>query len=135
MKLVHRQDDDAESIADLLQKAREAERAADWPGAERRYHLVLKREGSHLQAFQRLMIVYRKQKMYRQELAIINKAIAAYTKLYEPRAAHNKKVQSLSARINKAFGMTDRRGRSLYEPGPVAVWKKRKALVEKRMSK
>jgi hypothetical protein len=66
---------------------------------------------------------------------VINKAIDAFSKLYEPKTAHSKRVQTLSAKINKAFGMVDRKGKSLYEPGPVATWKKRKILVEKRLRK
>lgn len=122
-----------ESISALLASGKEAEGAANWDAAENYYQRVLRRQGSHVKAFQRLMIIYRKQKKYSEELSIINKAIAAYSKLYEPRTAHNKKVQRLSAAINKAFGMTDKRGHSLYEPGPVATWKKRKTWVEKRM--
>jgi tetratricopeptide (TPR) repeat protein len=132
MKVVHKQE---ESIADLLAQGKDAEAATEWEEAEKTYHRVLKRDNNNLPAFKRLMIVYRKQKLFKEELAIINKAIDAFGKLYQPKTAHNKKVQSLSAKINKAFGMVDRKGNSLYEPGPVATWKKRKLLVEKRLKK
>jgi tetratricopeptide (TPR) repeat protein len=132
MKVVHKQD---ESIANLLAQGKEAESAKDWEEAEKIYQRILKRDNHNLHAFQRLMIVYRKQKSFHEELAIINKAIDAFGKLYMPKAAHSKRVQTLSAKINKAFGMVDRKGNSLYEPGPVATWKKRKLLVEKRLGK
>lgn len=131
MKVVHREED---SVNTLLQLGKEAEAAENWAAADKIYHRILQKQGSHLQAFQRLMIIYRKQKAYAKELSIINKAITAYNKLYEPKSSHNKSVQRLSARINKAFGMTDRRGHSMYEPGPVAAWKKRKSVVEKRLA-
>jgi tetratricopeptide (TPR) repeat protein len=132
MKVVHKQE---ESIADLLAQGKEAESAKEWGDAEKSYHRILKRDNNNLHAFQRLMIIYRKQKLFTEELSVINKAIDAFSKLYEPKTAHSKRVQTLSAKINKAFGMVDRKGKSLYEPGPVATWKKRKILVEKRLRK
>lgn len=132
MNLAHKKDD---SIAELLVLGKVAEAEGAWADAERLYRRVLRKQGSHLRAFQRLMIICRKQKQYSEELAVIRQAIAAYSSLYEPKASHNTKVRSLSARINKAFGMVDSKGRSKYEPDPVAVWKKRKELVEKRLAK
>ncbi|NCI49516.1 hypothetical protein GWC95_06250 [Sediminibacterium roseum] len=130
MKVVHKQD---ESIADLVVQGKEAEAKEEWGDAGKIYHRILKRDSNNLHAFRRLMIIYRKQKMFSEELAVINKALEAFSRLYTPRAAHSKKVQTLSAKINRAFGMVDRKGNSIYEPGPVAVWKKRRALVEKKL--
>lgn len=132
MKLVHKND---ESIADMLASAKEAETAKDWSAAEKIYLSIIKRSPGDLRPYSRLMIVYRRQKDFIKELAIIEKAIAAFSKLYTPRAAHSKRIQSLSAKINKAFGMVDKKGNSIYEPGPIATWKKRKILVEKRAKK
>ena len=130
MKVVQKEH---ESLADLLAKGKEAESAGLWAGAEKIYQRMLKRDNHSLPAFQRLMIVYRKQSDFIKELAIVDKAIEAFSRLYTPKTAHSKRVKTLSAQINKAFGMIDRKGNSLYDPGPVAVWKRRKAWVEKKM--
>ncbi len=131
MQVVHKQ----ESKADKLAQAKQMESAGDLEAAAKIYLDIIKRDSHNLQAYNRLMIIYRKQKMYGEELAVIQKAINTFAALYAPKTAHNKTVINLSAKLNKAFGMVDKKGNSLYDPGPVAAWKKRKILVEKRMKK
>lgn len=132
MRIAHQQE---ETKANRFSQAKEIESAGDLAVAAKMYLAIIKLDPHHLQAYNRLMIIYRKQKMYREELAIIERAITAFTNLYTPKAAHNKIVRNISAKLNKAFGMVDKKGNSLFDPGPVASWKKRKILVEKRIKK
>jgi tetratricopeptide (TPR) repeat protein len=87
-------------------------------------------------AYDRLMIVYRKLKEYKKELAIINAGITAFETTYnKTHKAPGKKVASLSQALLKATGLVDKKGESLYQPGPLARWKKRKLVVSKRLKK
>lgn len=85
-------------------------------------------------AYQRLMIIYRKAKEFKQELAIIDKAINAFEDSFKGNSRKkNPKVDQLSKKINMAFGLTDKKGKSLFDHEPVATWKKRRTTVLKKI--
>jgi len=132
MKIVHKQE---EGNTGLKEHARQAEADGDLASAEKIYLTIIKRNPHNQYAYDRLMIIYRKQKFYDKELAIINTGIKTFTELHGPKATHNKIVKNLSAKLNRAFGLVDKKGNSLYDPGPVATWKRRKLVVEKRLEK
>jgi tetratricopeptide (TPR) repeat protein len=132
MKVVHKQE---EGNTGLKERARQAEANGDLAIAEKTYLAIIKRNPHNQQAYNRLMIIYRKQRSYDKELEIINTGIKTFTTLHGPKATHNKIVKNLSAKLNRAFGLVDKKGNSLYDPGPVATWKRRKLVVEKRLKK
>jgi tetratricopeptide (TPR) repeat protein len=132
MEIVHRQEN---TLAELKISAREAESTGDIAAAEKIYLQVLKRDSKSAETYHRLMIIYRKQKLFAKELAIIERAIETFRKLYTTRIVHNKKVTSISAKMNKAFGLVDKKGNSLYDTEPINGWKKRKQTVETRLKK
>jgi len=39
------------------------------------------------------------------------------------------------AKLNKSFGLVDKKGTKLYSPEPIGRWQKRKEIVEKKLSK
>lgn len=88
-------------------------------------------------AWDRLMIIYRKAKNYTSELSVIRRAIKTFEAAYGKanRAAGGKKVSRLSNALAKSFGLVDKKGRSLYEPQPIARWNKRRQTVEARIEK
>jgi tetratricopeptide (TPR) repeat protein len=113
---------------------REAEATGELDRAAAIYETAIRTGKKNLPAYHRLMLVYRKQKAYAKELKVINAAIAAYSELYAARLpGHNRKVIEISAKLNKAFGLVDRKGQLLHEPEPLATLQKRKALVAKRI--
>ncbi|MET0393458.1 MAG: hypothetical protein ABW019_09975 [Chitinophagaceae bacterium] len=136
MKVAHLNKEEPEPITvhDWLARAKEAETAGDAEAAARAYEKVIRLDRLHEFAYNRLMIIYRKLKEYQKELKVIDAGIAAYQTFF---ASHkkkkSKKITDLSLRLSKAAGLTDKKGNSLYAPEPVGRWKKRKAVVEKRL--
>lgn len=136
MRVAHLNKEEPEPITvhDWLAKAKEFEAAGDAEAAAKAYEKVIRLDRLHEFAYNRLMVLYRKQKAYEKELKLIDAGIAAYEKFY---ASHtkkkSKKVTDLSRRLSKAVGLTDKKGNNLYAPEPMGRWKKRKTVVEKRL--
>jgi tetratricopeptide (TPR) repeat protein len=117
-----------------LEKAREAEDLGELEEAADAYEKVIAKDHLNEFAYNRLFIIYRKQKEYGKELDAINAGIEAYEKLYDSQYGKKPdKVSAISKKLNKAMGLTDKKGNSLYSPEPVGKWKRRKLVVEKRI--
>lgn len=128
-------EENASSTNDLMAQAREAEDSSP-EEAVRLYHDVLKKDPLHVRAYDRLMILYRKEKDYKKELSLINSGIRTFEKLYNNHPGkHSKKISEISNKLNKAFHLVDKKGNSLYAPEPVGRWQKRRAVVEKKLNK
>jgi tetratricopeptide (TPR) repeat protein len=121
------------SKKDLMEKAKEAEEAGEWDQAAEIYEQVLKYDNLQEQAYDRLMIVYRKLKDYKRELAIIDRGIKAYEKFFSSKVSKSKKVIEISNKLAKSFGLVDKKGNSTYDLEPIAKWKKRRSVIEKRL--
>lgn len=99
------------------------------------YQKVIAESKLNEAAYDRLMIIYRKQKEYGKEAAVIDKAVKEFEALYDHDARKNagRKVTALSKALNKLTGLSDKKGNAIYEPEPLGKWKKRKEVVEKRL--
>ena len=127
-------EDKEASIKDIIGKAEEAEKNKDTDSAIKLYKEVLQHDDLYILAYNRLMKLYRQSKDYKKELAIINKAIKAYEAYYRKhRPKHSKTINELSEKLNKAFGLIDKKGIKTYNPEPIGNWQKRKAVVEKKL--
>jgi tetratricopeptide (TPR) repeat protein len=83
--------------------------------------------------YDRLMILYRQQKDYPEELKWIEKAIAVFTKTFDNAAKKpNAKITAISKSLTKSLGLTDKKGRPLYQHQPIARWEKRRELLIKK---
>lgn len=123
------------SINELTDRANEAEKS-DTSKAVELYNQILKKDDLQTHAYDRLMIIYRKEKNYEKELSIINSGIKAFEKFYKSQSGSaSKKVSEISQKLNKAFNLVDKKGVALYNPEPIARWQKRKETVEKRIAK
>lgn len=71
-------------------------------------------------------------KAVKKELNTINTAIRAYEQFYKSRSSKSKKIIDISSKLNKAVGLLDKKGQRIYEPEPIAGWRKRKDMLEKR---
>ena len=130
----------AKRTADRNEAAREAESNEDFDQAIKLYEANIKEGHPDPYSFDRLMILYRKQKKYKDELRVINRAIKVFTDDYTRHrksmiavAKSKKQVQALSDAIMKKSGLADRKGNETYVPEPIGKWMKRKEVVEKRM--
>lgn len=123
------------SYAELCAAAEERERANDLTAAVTLYKKSIALRPVNEFAYNRLMIIYRRQKEYKQERGIIKTAIKVYEELYKPKRAVSRMVSTLSNRINKATGLADKSGKSNVDIGPVGKWRKRLQLLNKRINK
>jgi len=127
--------ENAASINELTAKAGEAEKT-DPSLAIELYNQILKKDPLQIRAYDRLMMVYRKEKNYKKELSVINAGIKTFEIFYKKQLGKpSKKINEISSKLNKAFHLVDKKGNSLYAPEPIDRWEKRKGVVEKRMGK
>ena len=90
--------------------------------------------------YDRLMIHYRKEKEYEEELKVIKKGIDVFKKFYANVQAtaikkQKSKIAELSRQFSKRAGLTDKKGNSTYMPEPLPRWIKRQSVVEQKIKK
>ena len=90
--------------------------------------------------YDRLMIHYRKEKEYEEELKVIQKGIDVFKKFYANVQAtaikkQKSKIAELSRQFSKRAGLTDKKGNSTYMPEPLPRWIKRQSVVEQKIKK
>src|SRR5439155_14373994 len=95
-------------------EAREAEQDDHLGKAVKLYEQNIKEDYADEFAFERLMIIYRKQKEYENELRVIDKGIEVFQQQMEKHLKHslsrhvdNKKLEQLSNAIIKKSGLKD----------------------------
>lgn len=121
--------------AKLMEKAKQLELDGEFGEAASFYEKVIKADPLDETAYNRLMVILRKQRDYKKELALINKGIKAFRDFYDPgsRKSANKKVIEISKVFLKSSGLTDKKGLPLYEVEPIGRWNRRKQVVEKKI--
>ena len=138
MKAVHKNRNDGEEEAgSWLDKAKDLEQQGELEKAAAAFEKVIKENPTNELAYDRLTIIYRKQKEFKKELAVIKKGITAFEQLYRSatKLTVTKKIAAISRSLLKSMGLVDKKGRSLYEKEPLGRWNKRKLMVEKRLKK
>jgi tetratricopeptide (TPR) repeat protein len=118
-----------------LAEAMDREKAGHPDAAAMAYEQLVKLTPLNEKAYHRLMILYRKLKEPKKELKTIKAGIGAFENLYKRSTNYDKKVIQLSKALQKATGLADKKGNNMYDPEPVARWKKRKKVVEKILRK
>ena len=128
----------AKTYEELVKEAREAE-SEDPAISIKLYQRAIKQEPHIELAYNRLMIVYRKKKMYKEEFELINKGIMEFEKFFEERSkkivGKNAKAVQLSNALAKSLGLKDKKGKDQVLKEPIASWMKRKAMVEKKLGR
>ena len=121
---------------ELLADAKGKEAAGEWKDVVAVYEKLIKIHPLEEKAYDRLMIAYRKLKEPRKELNVIKAGIDAFEQLYKKnKKTPDKKVIQISRALQKATGLVDKKGESLYRPEPIGRWMKRKSVVEKLIKK
>ena len=122
---------------EILSKAREAEINNNPERAAGLYEKALKTNKGDEEPYDRLMIIYRKLKRYKDELRVIDAGIKYFENLYKKKSekllGKNKKLLQLSNALARTTGLTDNKGNNTFYPEPVGRWRKRKAIVEKKI--
>jgi hypothetical protein len=117
--------------------AKEAEKAGDVNKAVRFYEQNIREDYADKFAFERLMIIYRQQKEYKDELRVIKRGIEVFQKSFKERVKQSlsrrvsdRKLEQLSNAIIKISGQ---KKEELHFPDPIDKWLKRKEIVEKKV--
>jgi len=101
------------SYKDLIKRAEEAETKENLDEAIKFYQEAVKTEPSSELPYDRLMVIYRKQKNYKEELKVIDDGIKFFHQQHEKKqeqlAASNKKIVQLSNAFMKSVGLKDKK--------------------------
>ncbi len=100
------------------------------------YEKLVRDNPLNQKAYNRLMIIYRKEKNHKKELQVINKAIREFEKFNKSIIKKkSKKITSLSKGLNKQMGLVGPQGKPVYDPEPLSTWKKRREVVLRKLGK
>jgi hypothetical protein len=128
-----------ESALVLYKNARDLELQKRYDEAAREYAAILKSYPLHIDASNRLMIVYRKLKAYRKEAAVINKAISAHEKETEKKQRawikSHQKIANLTRSLAETLGLLNSKGLPIYENDLLEKWRRRKSIVLGKLEK
>ncbi len=120
---------------EILQQAREAEIEEHFNEATGLYQKVIKRHPLQAHAYNRLMIIYRKLKKYKDELLVVNKGIKAFEDYFKQQSekltTKHKQLTRLSKALIKSTGLGERNHE--YFPEPLNKWRKRKETLAKKL--
>lgn len=122
---------------ELLKEARVQELEGNTEDAIKSYSQVISKDPLQFGAYNRLMILYRKLKEYKKELAVIKQAIGAYEKDIKDDQQIWKKANRKSARLSlslaKSMGLLNDKGLPVYEDPQILTWRKRQETVQKKI--
>jgi hypothetical protein len=137
MKVVHKRTVGSGDREETFDHGMRLEKERAFEDAAKVYEKLLGLRPHDEKIYDRLMIVYRKLNDPKKELGVIKKGIASFESIHQSvrRPVISKKVMQLSKALLRATGLADKRGKPLFDREPVARWKKRKALVEKKYLK
>ncbi|PSL34994.1 tetratricopeptide repeat protein [Chitinophaga ginsengisoli] len=123
----------------LLVKAKDAESQGDAEGAIMLYQQAVKNNPREEQAWQRLMVLYRKKKDYEGELKVINLAFKTYEthtlKTQQEWLRQNKKVATLFKSLAKSLGLMNSKDVMVNDDPVLDKWRHRKEWVTARLKK
>lgn len=126
-------------IEERNDEARWAEQGGNLDRAIKLYEQNIKENFADKFAFERLMIIYRKQKDFKNELRVINRGVELFQENMKghlkqslSRYVDEKKLERLSLAIMKGTGL---KNKYLHFPDPIDKWIKRKEIVEKKLGK
>lgn len=127
------------SFDDKLDVARNLEREGDAEKAEKIYRDIIAKEPTVYAAYDRLMVIYRKQKNYSKELSTVNKALKAFQANIISSQKEWIKENRVAARLSKSLavslGVLDKKGMPVNDDPQLVKWKKRKEVISKRLKK
>lgn len=120
-----------------LSRGMELEKEGLYDEAEKVYKAIVHANPHAEMAYDRLMIIYRKQKKTETELKLIDKAIDTFKSWFEKKSPfmRSKKIGQLSSSISKITGLAAKKTDMIFTREPLARWHKRKNLLLAKHSK
>lgn len=93
-------------------------------------------------AYERLMIIYRKLKRYKDEIRVIEKGIKVFSEQHEnvlKEALKDRRNKKQLVELSNVFmtksGLKDKKGNHTHLPEPVNKWMNRKEVAELKLKK
>ena len=127
----------AKHYSELTKSARLLEQQGETEEAVVLYKQIIRQKPLEQLPYTRLMVYYRKQRKYEEELKVINQALDVFTDHYNELPAklivRNKKIEQLSMALLKS--VNNGKKSQPYYPEPIPKWIKRKEMVEKKIGK
>ena len=125
------------SINAQLKRARSLESDGCTEEAIKDYRAIITKDRLNVDAYNRLMVLFRKQKDYKKEHQIIKKALYAFEKEIKENQREwkktNRKSADLSENLAKALGLLDNLGDPVYDDPQMMTWRKRLRVVEQKL--
>ncbi|MDF2476181.1 MAG: hypothetical protein K0S24_1664 [Sphingobacterium sp.] len=125
------------SINAQLKRARSLESDGCTEEAIKDYRAIITKDRLNVDAYNRLMVLFRKQKDYKKEHQIIKKALHAFEKEIKENQREwkktNRKSADLSENLAKALGLLDNLGDPVYDDPQMMTWRKRLRVVEQKL--
>ena len=136
MKAIHKSTEGLQATDSFLH-AKQLEQDGELEKAAVILERLIKKEPLNENAYNRLMIIYRKNKDYKNELAVIKKGVDNFERSFKTasRVKVTPKIATLSKSLLKSLGLADKKGKVLYEREPLGKWKKRRLTVERLLKK
>ncbi len=126
------------SLKELIEKGLSLEQEGNYKEAGKSYTAAIRRAPTYPVAYNRLMILFRKQKKYEKEVELISKAIESYQQeMAEDRRQwqkDNTTSADISLKLAKSMGLINEQGLPVYEDPPVATWRKRLEVARKKLA-
>jgi len=123
--------------AGYFELGRQAERDGQLKDAVKQYLLVLKRNPAHIEANNRLMMVYRRLHEYSKEILLIKDAVMALELEKEQQQGryindHPEKARD-TRELALTLGLLGKKGLPLVENEAVLRWQKRLPVIQKKL--
>ncbi|MFN2439495.1 MAG: tetratricopeptide repeat protein [Chitinophagaceae bacterium] len=125
----------AQHYTEYIKQAKAAEEAGEAENAAVLYERAIKQEPFLEQPYNRLMIIYRKTKRFKDELRVLDKALDIFKTHYDDKKEIFKRqntVGKLSKALLKSLG-GDKESIEKSYPQPIPKWMIRRKTVEKKM--
>jgi tetratricopeptide (TPR) repeat protein len=126
------------SVKTRMEEARLLEKEGKNAEALKIYRTLTRRKQLNAAAYSRMMVILRKQKKYEHELEIIRQAIdaaeAAITSSQQAFDVKDPESAVLGRKLAKSLGLLNDEGFPVHEEPQLAAWRKREAVVEKRLA-
>src|SRR5689334_14964838 len=102
------------STKEIIDKAKDAEANDNIEQAATLYEQARKADPSNEYPYERLMVIYRKLKKYKEELRIINEGLKFFETYHENKAeklfGKDRRIKQLSNALMKKVGLQDKKG-------------------------
>ena len=130
----------AETPEERNKRARAAELEGDLELAIELYEQNVKEAFADEYSYNRLMVIYRRQKAYKDEMRIIKKGVQVFKELAKNQLKDNissRKNKNQLVKLSNAFmkgaGLIDKKGNDTYFPEPINRWMKRLEVTTKKI--